>query len=475
MRVKRRDSEEWMHHRMLPSKLREHVRRYDQYKWLETRGVDEEGLVQKSEPSKASSRTVKALNEVKAFALNADELKFVPSQFRSLHSQGRFSTRFGSTHNNGEHGWLASFKPRGGAMKLIESNSLVGEVCMRCVISTYVERLNVVVTDVTTDSVASTKIVAYLLIFEGPAFSSGLARPPLVQGILDQGPFFVPLPVVILGKTDLGGVLVIRSTLNFVTGVAMGNLAFLSWVEKGQKIDKSMEEIIEDSFGGELDGKERASMEWKKNMDDKHDSLLNINGRGCFPFDAKQTCQPMPSNIIGNYVHGNMTSDSVSLQKSSDSLANEAANKLKLGFISTRPVPPQFDNLFVTDSEEDYLDGHNSDSAGSTRYFFQTKDIENNSTASKSTGTDCTILKEGNLDSSDDPLECQKPSGSLKGSMDTVLKYDINIPLSCNHKNKEDDWISNFTLAKGILTRLKELKENCKRDLEKISLVPSEK
>ncbi|KAE8674404.1 putative cyclic nucleotide-gated ion channel 8 [Hibiscus syriacus] len=46
MRIKRRDSEQWMHHRMLPQDLRERVRRYDQYKWLETRGVDEESLVQ---------------------------------------------------------------------------------------------------------------------------------------------------------------------------------------------------------------------------------------------------------------------------------------------------------------------------------------------------------------------------------------------------------------------------------------------
>ncbi|WOH02799.1 hypothetical protein DCAR_0522189 [Daucus carota subsp. sativus] len=45
MRVKRRDSEQWMHHRLLPPDLRERVRRYDQYKWLETRGVDEENIV----------------------------------------------------------------------------------------------------------------------------------------------------------------------------------------------------------------------------------------------------------------------------------------------------------------------------------------------------------------------------------------------------------------------------------------------
>ncbi|KAK4479465.1 hypothetical protein RD792_014979 [Penstemon davidsonii] len=192
MRVKRRDSEQWMHHRLLPSDLRERVRRYDQYKWLETRGVDEQGLVQtlpkdlrrdikrhlcialvkrvplfenmderlldaiceRLKPSlftentyivregdpvdemiflirgrlesvttdggrsgffnrsllkeggfcgeelltwaldpksgsnlPSSTRTVKALTEVEAFALTADELKFVASQFRRLHSR----------------------------------------------------------------------------------------------------------------------------------------------------------------------------------------------------------------------------------------------------------------------------------------------------------------------------------------------------------------------------------------------------
>lgn len=45
MRVKRRDAEQWMSHRMLPEKLKERIRRYDQYKWQETRGVEEETLV----------------------------------------------------------------------------------------------------------------------------------------------------------------------------------------------------------------------------------------------------------------------------------------------------------------------------------------------------------------------------------------------------------------------------------------------
>ncbi|TVU45916.1 hypothetical protein EJB05_05426 [Eragrostis curvula] len=192
MRVKRRDSEQWMHHRVLPQELRERVRRYDQYKWLNTHGVDEEQLVQnlpkdlrrdikrhlclglvrrvplfanmderlldaiceRLKPSlctehiyitregdpvdqmvfiirgtlesittdggrtgfynrslleegdfcgeelltwaldpkagvslPSSTRTVRALTEVEAFALHAEELKFVASQFRRMHSK----------------------------------------------------------------------------------------------------------------------------------------------------------------------------------------------------------------------------------------------------------------------------------------------------------------------------------------------------------------------------------------------------
>uniref|UniRef100_A0A2P2JB61 Cyclic nucleotide-gated ion channel 1-like isoform X1 n=1 Tax=Rhizophora mucronata TaxID=61149 RepID=A0A2P2JB61_RHIMU len=45
MRVKRRDAEQWMSHRLLPENLRERIRRYEHYKWQETRGVDEENLV----------------------------------------------------------------------------------------------------------------------------------------------------------------------------------------------------------------------------------------------------------------------------------------------------------------------------------------------------------------------------------------------------------------------------------------------
>nr|GFC33400.1 probable cyclic nucleotide-gated ion channel 5 [Tanacetum cinerariifolium] len=53
IRIKRRESEQWMHHMLLPQDLRQRVRRHDQYKRrhdqykrLETREVDESNIVQ---------------------------------------------------------------------------------------------------------------------------------------------------------------------------------------------------------------------------------------------------------------------------------------------------------------------------------------------------------------------------------------------------------------------------------------------
>lgn len=43
--MKRQDAEQWMSHRMLPENLRERIRRYEQYKWQETRGAEEEALI----------------------------------------------------------------------------------------------------------------------------------------------------------------------------------------------------------------------------------------------------------------------------------------------------------------------------------------------------------------------------------------------------------------------------------------------
>lgn len=43
--MRRRDAEQWMSHRLLPDHLRERIRRHEQYKWQETRGVDEDNLI----------------------------------------------------------------------------------------------------------------------------------------------------------------------------------------------------------------------------------------------------------------------------------------------------------------------------------------------------------------------------------------------------------------------------------------------
>lgn len=44
-KIKRTDTENWMHHRHLPPDLRQIVRKYDLYKWLSNKGVDEESLI----------------------------------------------------------------------------------------------------------------------------------------------------------------------------------------------------------------------------------------------------------------------------------------------------------------------------------------------------------------------------------------------------------------------------------------------
>ncbi|XAR59738.1 hypothetical protein NMG60_11015691 [Bertholletia excelsa] len=44
-RQKRNDIEQWMHHRKIPPELCQSVRKYDQYKWVATRGVDEKTIL----------------------------------------------------------------------------------------------------------------------------------------------------------------------------------------------------------------------------------------------------------------------------------------------------------------------------------------------------------------------------------------------------------------------------------------------
>ncbi|KAL0417709.1 UNVERIFIED_CONTAM: protein CNGC15c [Sesamum radiatum] len=237
-RIRRTDTEQWMHHRQLPQELRQSVRKYDQYKWAATRGVDEEALLkglpldlrrdikrhlcydlvrrvplfdqmdermldaicERLKPAlctqgtclmregdpvnemlfiirgnldsyttnggrtgffnscrigpgdfcgeelltwaldprpsvilPSSTRTVKAISEVEAFALRAEDLKFVAAQFRRLHSkQLRHKFRF---YSHQWRAWAACFiqaawrryKKRKSAAELRALESLVME------------------------------------------------------------------------------------------------------------------------------------------------------------------------------------------------------------------------------------------------------------------------------------------------------------------------------------------------------------
>ncbi|KAL1549429.1 putative cyclic nucleotide-gated ion channel 15 [Salvia divinorum] len=44
-RVRRIDTEQWMRHRLLPHEMKQRVRSYDLYRWVTTRGVDEEAIL----------------------------------------------------------------------------------------------------------------------------------------------------------------------------------------------------------------------------------------------------------------------------------------------------------------------------------------------------------------------------------------------------------------------------------------------
>lgn len=74
MRIRRRDTEQWMSHRLLPENLKDRIRKYEQYKWQETRGVEEDALIRNL--PKDLRRDIKhhlcwdLLKKVSAFSMN---------------------------------------------------------------------------------------------------------------------------------------------------------------------------------------------------------------------------------------------------------------------------------------------------------------------------------------------------------------------------------------------------------------------
>ncbi|KAI3731857.1 hypothetical protein L1987_63047 [Smallanthus sonchifolius] len=88
-----------MSHFSLPGDLRQQVRRHKQNKWQLTQELFLCALDPKTPQLPFSTRTVKALTDVQAFALVADDLLFLASQFRSFcsrHVQNTF--RYYSHH-----------------------------------------------------------------------------------------------------------------------------------------------------------------------------------------------------------------------------------------------------------------------------------------------------------------------------------------------------------------------------------------
>ncbi|KAL6979340.1 Protein CNGC15c [Sarracenia purpurea var. burkii] len=138
-RLKKRDKEEWMHHRQLPKELREDVRRYDRYKWVATQGVDQEALL--NELPKYLRRQIKrqlCLNLVRRVPL-FDEMddRMLDSICERLKpvlwTAGMFVVREGDPLNEMLfiiRGHLDSYTTNGGRTGFFESNRIrPGDFC----------------------------------------------------------------------------------------------------------------------------------------------------------------------------------------------------------------------------------------------------------------------------------------------------------------------------------------------------------
>ncbi|KAF3621873.1 Cyclic nucleotide-gated ion channel 1 [Capsicum annuum] len=121
MRLRRRDAEQWMSHRILPDNLRKRIQRYKQYKWLQTRGVDEHYLI--SDLLKDFKRDVPMFEKMDEQLLDAlcDRLK------PALFTENSFITREGNPMNEIVflmRGNLLSMTTNGGRTGFFNSTSL---------------------------------------------------------------------------------------------------------------------------------------------------------------------------------------------------------------------------------------------------------------------------------------------------------------------------------------------------------------
>ncbi|GKA42591.1 cyclic nucleotide-gated ion channel 1 [Tanacetum coccineum] len=134
MRVKRRDAEQWMSHRLLPDPLKERIRRYEQYKWQETRGVDEDSLIRNLPKDlrrdiKRHSRICSGFLWRRAYLHGPMDPHSTTSNRPISHKEPLKRFEEGSTHNNGGRGPLVSYRRHGAGIvgRMLGKTSLINE------------------------------------------------------------------------------------------------------------------------------------------------------------------------------------------------------------------------------------------------------------------------------------------------------------------------------------------------------------
>ncbi|KAM4083778.1 hypothetical protein ACB094_08G082300 [Castanea mollissima] len=186
-RIRRTDTEQWMHHRQLPPQLKQSIRQYDQYKWLATRGVDEEALLNglpmdlrreiKRHLCLSLVRGVPLFNQMDETMLDAICERLKPA----LCTKGMFLVREGDTINQMIfiiRGHLDSFTTDGGRTGFFNSCRIgSGDFCGEELLTWALDpRPNVILPSSTRTVKAITEVEAFALVAEDLKFVASQFR-----------------------------------------------------------------------------------------------------------------------------------------------------------------------------------------------------------------------------------------------------------------------------------------------------------
>ncbi|XP_010668155.2 cyclic nucleotide-gated ion channel 1 isoform X1 [Beta vulgaris subsp. vulgaris] len=139
MRIRSQDAEQWMSHRLLPEDMKKRIRRYEQYNWQETRGVDEESVIRNL--PRDLRRDIKRhlclslLMKVPMFAIMDEQLKDAMCDRLKpvLYTETSFIVREGDPVNEMlfiMRGSLLTMTTNGGRTNFFNSGSLkAGDFC----------------------------------------------------------------------------------------------------------------------------------------------------------------------------------------------------------------------------------------------------------------------------------------------------------------------------------------------------------